>query len=285
MGASLLLALTAGMLGAVNPCGFAVLPAYLSVLVAGDAPVARALRCTAALTLGYVAVFGAFGLLLAPFAGFLGPGLPWLTMTFGVLLAGLGCWLLAGRTLPGLATAVRAPRLTGSTRSTVLFGMAYAVSSLGCAVGPFLALVVSAGRAAGPAEAVALFAAFAAGMGVAVGVAAVAVALVRQSVLARMRRAGALAPRIGGAVTLAAGAYLAYYGLYEHRLRTDPRGALGDPVVAAVSDVQRSVSGMLGQVGIVPLVVVLAALVVVGWTAARSGRRRRAPAEAEVDAR
>ncbi len=38
MTASLLLALTAGMLGAVNPCGFAVLPAYLSILVAGDGP-------------------------------------------------------------------------------------------------------------------------------------------------------------------------------------------------------------------------------------------------------
>ena len=30
MQASLLLALTAGMLGAVNPCGFALLPAYLA---------------------------------------------------------------------------------------------------------------------------------------------------------------------------------------------------------------------------------------------------------------
>ncbi len=34
MTGALLLALTAGMLGAVNPCGFAMLPAYLSLLVA-----------------------------------------------------------------------------------------------------------------------------------------------------------------------------------------------------------------------------------------------------------
>jgi cytochrome c-type biogenesis protein len=42
-----LLALSAGMLGAVNPCGFALLPAYLSVLLAdsGPRPVGRALRC------------------------------------------------------------------------------------------------------------------------------------------------------------------------------------------------------------------------------------------------
>lgn len=286
MGASLLLALTAGMLGAVNPCGFAVLPAYLSVLVAGEGPagrpagprataaaIGRALRCTAALTLGYVVVFGAFGLALAPFAGVLGPRLPWLTMGFGVLLGALGGWLLAGRGLSALARLVRAPRLTGSVGSTALFGMAYAVSSLGCAVGPFLAIVVSVGRAGSPIRAFALFLAFAAGMGLVIGIAAIGAALLRQSVLTRLRRVGAAAPRLGGAVLVAAGAYLTYYGWYEHRLRADPRGALGDPVVAAVSDVQRMVSGVLAQVGVVPLVVVLATLLVVGWTARRRGSR------------
>ncbi len=293
MTASLLLALTAGMLGAVNPCGFAVLPAYLSILVAGDGPagapaggrataaaVARGLRAAAALTLGYVLVFGAFGLALAPLAGRVGPGLPWLTLGFGVLLAATGAWLLAGRTLPALARAARAPRLTGSPWSTVAFGMAYAVSSLGCAVGPFLAIVVSAVREGSPVRAFGLYLAFAAGMGVVVAVAAVAAALLRQSVLTRLRRLGAAAPRLGGAVLLAAGAYLAYYGWYEHRLATDPRGALGDPVVAAVSDVQRSVSGMLSGAGIVPPLVVLAVLLVVGWATGRRGSRQPAGAGA-----
>src|SRR4051794_41709344 len=90
------------MLGAVNPCGFALLPAYLSVLIsdpAGDSgrAVGRALRCTAALTVGYVAVFGAFGLVLTPVAGWLEPRLPWLTVVLGLGLAVLGGWLLAGR--------------------------------------------------------------------------------------------------------------------------------------------------------------------------------------------
>src|SRR4051812_11985704 len=138
------------MLGAVNPCGFALLPAYLSVLIAdpaGDSGRAarRALRCTAALTIGYVAVFGAFGLVLTPVAGWLEPRLPWLTVVLGLGLAVLGGWLLAGRSLP--SRAVRAPVLTGSAWSTVLFGMAYALASLGCAAGPFLALVVSSLRA------------------------------------------------------------------------------------------------------------------------------------------
>ena len=83
-----LLALTAGMLGAVNPCGFALLPAYLSVLISAGTlspgrAVARALRCTAALTVGYVVVFGAFGLALTPVAGEIQPRLPWVTVAFG----------------------------------------------------------------------------------------------------------------------------------------------------------------------------------------------------------
>src|SRR3954470_20073666 len=141
------------MLGAVNPCGFALLPAYLSVLVAGDpsrgplggaanaadgsratlAAVSRALRCTVALTAGYVAVFGTFGLVLAPLTGWLLPRLPWLTVGFGLALVALGGWLVAGRSLPVPGNRMRAPRLTGSAASMVLFGMAYAIASLGCA--------------------------------------------------------------------------------------------------------------------------------------------------------
>ncbi|MER7173964.1 cytochrome c biogenesis protein CcdA, partial [Streptomyces mesophilus] len=69
------LALGAGLLAAVNPCGFALLPAYLSLLVLGERPasrataVVRALTATLAITLGFGAVFGIFGLAVQPAAG------------------------------------------------------------------------------------------------------------------------------------------------------------------------------------------------------------------------
>ena len=173
------LALTAGMLGAVNPCGFALLPAYLAVLVAAPdktRAVGRALRCTLALTLGYALVFVTFGLVLAPFQGVLQPRLPWLTVVLGVLLALAGVWLLAGRSLPSFGFT-KAPRLTGSAWSMVLFGMAYALASLGCALGPFLAIVVAGLRAGSITEGLLPFVAYAGGMGLVIGVTAVAVAL------------------------------------------------------------------------------------------------------------
>ncbi len=273
------LAFTAGLLGAVNPCGFALLPAYLSVLVAADrtppgdaravaAAVGRALRCTVALTAGYVAVFGAFGLLLTPVAGWLQPRLPWTTVVLGAGLAAAGAWLLAGRSLPAPGRGLPAPRLTGSTASTVLFGMAYAVASLGCAAGPFLAIVVSALRGGSPLP----FLAYAAGMGLVVGVTATAVALVRVSAVARLRQAAAVVPRLGGAVLLVTGAYVAWYGAYELRLAGDRSVAGTDPVVNAATAVQRDLSTLVASLGGGWLLAVLVAVVAVAVPVALRSR-------------
>ncbi len=77
--APLALAFSAGLVAAFNPCGFALLPAYLTVIVTGSAgavgrddaavpraiALRRALGFAVAMTLGFVAVFTAFGLLFA----------------------------------------------------------------------------------------------------------------------------------------------------------------------------------------------------------------------------
>ena len=60
------LALGAGLVAAVNPCVFALLPVYLSLFVLDEEPsrtvaVGRALRATAAMTAGFTGVFALFG--------------------------------------------------------------------------------------------------------------------------------------------------------------------------------------------------------------------------------
>ncbi|WP_435206705.1 cytochrome c biogenesis CcdA family protein [Micromonospora sp. bgisy143] len=275
----LLLALTAGMLGAVNPCGFALLPAYLSLLVAGASDargaVGRALTAAAGLTLGYVAVFGAFGLALAPLAGWLRPRLPWLTVVLGLLLVVAGCWLLAGRRLPAPSWTARAPRLTRSWPSMALFGAAYALASLGCAIAPFLAIVVTSLQAGSTGRGLALFGAYALGMGLVVAVAAVGVALLRDSLVARLRVAGALVPRLSGLVLLLAGGYVAWYGWYELRLAAGRRDALHDPVILVAAQIQHALSNTVDRAGPTVLLATLAALLLL---AARIARSRRRPA-------
>ncbi|MCP3785931.1 cytochrome c biogenesis CcdA family protein [Micromonospora sp. A3M-1-15] len=285
MTGGLLLALTAGMLAAVNPCGFAMLPAYLSLLVAGPADgrgaVGRALTATAGLTLGYALVFGAFGLAVAPLADWLRPRLPWLTVTLGVLLALAGCWLLAGRRLPTARPFARAPRLTRTWPSMVLFGAAYALTSLTCAIAPFLAIVVTSLRAGSTLSGLALFGAYATGMALVVGVAALGVALLRGRLVAGLRGAGAWVPRLSGLVLLVAGGYVAWYGWYEVRLALGRHDAFGDPVVRAAAQVQQTLVRTLDTAGPALLAAALVLLVAAGLLR----RRRRGPDEPTPAAR
>jgi cytochrome c-type biogenesis protein len=244
---SLTLALAAGMLAAVNPCGFALLPAYLSVLVLGDdspstgRAVGRALALTGWMTLGFVTVFGVFGLVISPVASQVQQYLPWFTVTFGGLLALVGVWLLLGRELPrfrlgrggGAAVTRTAPAMIG-------FGASYAAASLTCTIAPFLAVVVASFRAGSVGEGVALYVAYALGMGLLVGVAAVAVALARGGLVRGLRRSGRWVPRVTGALLLVVGAYVAWYGAWE--LRVLAGGDPADPVIELAARIQRTIA-------------------------------------------
>ena len=183
------LALGAGMLAAVNPCGFALLPAYLSLFVLDhqelprQVAVARAARATLALTTGFAAVFLAFGLAVAPVAASVQGYLPAFTVMFGVVLAVAGLWVALGRRLPTIPVrrrrSARVEPPTASWASMTGFGASYAIASLGCTIAPFLAVVVTSFRSGSTAQGLVLFLVYAGGMGLVVGVAAVATALAR----------------------------------------------------------------------------------------------------------
>jgi cytochrome c-type biogenesis protein len=250
-GAALGLALTAGALAALNPCGFALLPAYLSTFVlapggpTGEGPgpsrlrtVGRAVSTTAAMTVGFVVVFAVFGLVVAPAAAASQRYLPYVTAVTGVLLAAVGLGLLLGKRV-----GVWMPRIGFRGRGAVAalgYGVVYALASLTCTVAPFLAIVVTSLRSDDVAEGLLLFVTYAAGMGLVVGVAAVAVALASTSVLSRMRSSGGWVQRAVGVLVLVVGAYVAYYGIWEVRVLdgADPE----DPVVDTALEIQRWVS-------------------------------------------
>ncbi len=274
----LALALGAGMLAAVNPCGFALLPAYLSLLIVSDADpgrsaaLVRALILTGAMTVGFVAVFGTFGLVISPAASSLQQYLPWITIGIGLLVAVAGLWLLVGRALPTLGWRPRGPELRRSLPAMVGFGASYAVASLTCTVAPFLALVVTSFRTGSTWNGVQLFTAYAVGMGLVVGTAAVAVALANASLVARMRRTGRWVPRFAGALLLFSGGYVAYYGWWE--IRVFNGGGVDDPVISRARDIQQYAAQLVGRLGPAGVTAILLGLAVVSL-ALRARRRRQ----------
>jgi len=280
--AILTLAFVAGAVAAFNPCGFALLPAYLTMLVASPdgepgrgAAAARALRFTAGMTVGFVAVFGAFALAIAPLAISIERWLPVLTVVLGVVLLGLGAWLLSGREmkLPALRRGGTAPG--ASWWSKVGYGVTFALASLSCTIAPFLAVTTTALRTGSLAGVVVAFVLYALGMGAVVGLLAIAAATASSSITARLRRASPVISRLSGALLLLAGAYVAWYGWFELRVLGGEQ--VSDPVVNAAIGVQswltRLVAGLgTGGVAIVAAVVLAVAAAVL----VRGVRRRRA---------
>ena len=286
----LALALVAGAVAAVNPCGFALLPAYLALLVApiGDGglrpttrgQVLRAARFGAAMTVGFVAVFGAFGAVVAQLSLSLERYLPVLTLVIGVGLVGLGLWLLRGGHVPGIARLGRAGRAPGtSLGSQVVYGAGFAAASLSCTIGPFLAVTGAAARAGNTGGVLLTFVVYALGMGAVVGALAMTVALAQGSVVGRLRRATPVIERFSGALLVVAGAYVAWYAWFEIRVLAGR--ATGDPVVDAAIRLQSRLSQFVAGLGATGLSLLGAALVGVLVLLVLLGRRGD-PRDADV---
>jgi cytochrome c-type biogenesis protein len=136
------LAFGAGMVAAVNPCGFAMLPAYLSLYLGTEesdfaerSATSRALRALAVgcvVLSGFVVLFVLAGAVISAGGTALIRVMPVLGVLVGEALVVLGVWmLLAGRApyaavLGGLATRLGDPRKVG-VRGFFLFGLAYGV--------------------------------------------------------------------------------------------------------------------------------------------------------------
>ncbi|MFG2084759.1 MULTISPECIES: cytochrome c biogenesis CcdA family protein [unclassified Spirillospora] len=274
------LALAAGLVAAFNPCGFALLPSYLTLLIAtpGAGGVWRALRLSAAMTAGFVTVFGVFGLLVSVLTTSIQQYLPWVTIVVGVALIALGAWLVTGRELLLRLPRVQAGGLSGSLAGLYGYGVSYAVASLSCTIAPFLAVTGLVSGGAGIVGGLAAFAAYGVGMGLVVGLLSMLVALARDAAVARTRRILPYVARASGGLLLAAGLYVAYYGWYEVRVNG---GASADsPVVGAATEIQGTVSGWVDQIGIWWIAAAFAALAA-GTVAARRllPRARRTPRE------
>lgn len=283
------LALTAGMVATVNPCGFAMLPAYLAYFVGAEdaadddarAGILRALAVGGVVTLGFLLVFGTVGLAISHLSLSINRFLPWVTLIIGVGLFVLGIAMVRGFEL-----VVRLPKLDrgGDSRglgSMFVFGVSYAVASLSCTLPPFLAVTATTFSQLSYVSGVSVFLAYGLGMGLVLTVLTVAIALARVSIVTHLRRALPYVNRVSGGLLVLAGAYLAWYGWYEVRVN---RGDLSTPgPVAWVTDLSADLTNWVQNTGptrlamMLGLVVCIALLVALLWPRDRAGGREAPP--------
>jgi cytochrome c biogenesis protein CcdA len=270
-------ALAAGMLAAFNPCGFALLPSFLVLIVSGRGGVLRALRLSAAMTAGFVTVFAVAGALIGLLTAPIQEHLPWVTMVIGVVLLLLGIWLLSGRELQVALPRLSAGGPSGSMVGLYGYGASYAVASLSCTIAPFLAVTGLVSGSGSLAAGVTAFVAYGVGMGLVVGLLAMLVALAQEAVVRRSRAVMPYVSRFSGALLIVAGGYVAYYGWYESRVFA---GAdTDDPIVGAATALPGRVAGWIDTVGVAWVAAAFVLTVVAALLLTRVRRARKAAPE------
>lgn len=276
--APLALAFTTGMVVTVNPCGFAMLPAYLSFFVGVDqrdddarTSVARAMVVGLTVTLGFVLTFTLLGLIVKVITDRVYDVASWVSIVVGAGLAILGVALLFGYELN-----VRLPHLErgGRTRglgSMFVFGVSYAVASLGCSLPVFLTYSYSQFQA-GVARGIATSLAFTIGFGLVLISLTIALALAKRSLVHQLRRVLPYVNRVAGALLVLTGAYVAYYGSVEVR-----GPSTGGEAIDRVTGWSSTVSAWLDDNH--PLIAVVCTAAIAGAVLFVASARRRAPVD------
>jgi cytochrome c biogenesis protein CcdA len=239
--ALLLWAFSAGLVATVNPCGFAMLPAYMSYYLATDdheplgvastlgpqtavlhAPhrlhemlsrLLPALLVGGTLTAGFLGLFVVGGTLISLGAYAVVRAMPWIGLGVGLGLVLLGGWLLLGHhlRLPGLPQfQVQRER---TLRSIFLFGVAYGLASLSCTLPVFLAVVGSAFTQRGVGVGLLHFLAYGLGMGAVLMALTLSLSLCKGALVRYLLRLVPYVERAGAVLLLGAGAYIIYYWL------------------------------------------------------------------------
>ena len=220
-------AFSAGMVSAVNPCGFTMLPAYFGLYLGTNSreassrtatrQVGQALLVGASVTAGFVVLFAVVGVSIGAGAQFLVDAFPWIGLAIGVLLILGGGWLIRGGTLYSALGERLAERIGDPTRASVrgyfLFGLSYGTASLSCTL-PIFITVIGGSLAIGDFfPSMGQFVLYGLGMGSVILALTLSLALFKVALVDTLRRAMAYVQPASAVLMLGAGGFIVYYWL------------------------------------------------------------------------
>ena len=260
-----------GMLAAVNPCGFVLLPAYLLYFLGIDganqgvmrAPLQRALRVSAAVSSGFLVVFLVVGSISRLFTQWIELNAKYAGFVIGLVLIGLGIAMLFGWK-PSFATSIPGAKKDHSTRAMFIFGVGYAIASIGCTIGLLTTAILGSIGTNGFASGVISIVMYGLGMSLLVTTLTVTLAAAKTGMTKVLKQSLRYIDKVAAGFIAITGAYLTWYWYGA----ISERESLGN-IVSNVESWQNSVSLWLQDQGASRLallcaLVIGAALVIVG---------------------
>ena len=269
----------AGLLAAVNPCGFVLLPTYLMYYLglsgrpgeasARDGAVSRALVVSLSLSAGFMSVFLVVGSISRLFTDWINQNAKYVSLVIGLALVVLGVAMLFGYRLP-----LTTPKLDVGGRakdrtvfSMFLFGVAYAIASIGCTIGPFSGVVLGTIDTSGFAAGLLAILLYGGAMSLLVTSLTVSLAVAQGGLLRVLRKGMTYVETASAVVMILSGLYLAWYWF------NDIRQNLDDDLTGSVVGWQESLASWIDG-NRAPLAVVFGAVVLTAVGVTIVHRRR-----------
>ena len=217
-----------GLLAAVNPCGFVLLPTYLMYFlgVSGRpgtqrATVRRALLVSAALSAGFMTVFVIVGGISRLFTNWLNQNAKYVGLLIGLALVILGIAMLFGYRLPFSTPKLETGKRDQTIASMYVFGLAYAIASIGCTIGPFSATVLGTIDTDGFVQGIFAIVLYGVAMSLLITTLTVTLAVAQGGLLKSLRSGMKYVETASAIVMIVSGLYLSWYWFNDIRDKYD----------------------------------------------------------------
>ena len=252
-----------GIMAAVNPCGFVLLPTYLVYYLGTElnredenktTTLRRGLSVGIAVSSGFIGLFLVVGIISRAFTTVIRDNAKYAALVIGIGLVAMGIAMLFGWKLPIAQPDVSVQRKR-TTWNMFLFGIVYAIASIGCTIGLLISVILGSINRHGFVSGVISIVLYGLGMGLLVTSLTVALAFARVGLVATIKKSFKWFDKITAVFVVLTGLYLSWYWLGAI---TD-RGT--DGVTSRVERWQTSVVQFLQDAGVYPLLMVFCVII------------------------
>jgi cytochrome c biogenesis protein CcdA len=266
-----------GVMAAINPCGFVLLPTYLVYYLGTEiqrgeesrsATLRRSLAVGTAVSAGFVGLFLVVGIISRAFTNAIVTHSKYASLVIGVLLVAMGIAMFLGWKPP-----IARPDVSVQRQRTVwnmfLFGIVYAIASIGCTIGFLTSVILGSVNRQGYVSGVLSITLYGLGMGLLVTSLTVALAFARVGFLTTLKKSLRWFDKVSAGFVTLTGLYLTWYWFSS----ITNRGA--GNLITRVDSVQTDVAQFLGDIGAVTLAVLFSVVIAIAVFVIRRPQRVR----------
>lgn len=266
-----------GVMAAINPCGFVLLPTYLVYYLGTEmnrdtesraATLRRSLYVGSAVSAGFVGLFLVVGIISRVFTNAIVTNSKYASLVIGVLLVAMGIAMFFGWKPP-----IAQPDVSVQRQRTIwnmfLFGIVYAIASIACTIGFLTSVILGSINRQGYVSGVLSITLYGLGMGLLVTSLTVALAFARVGLLTTLKKSLRWFDKVSASFVTLTGVYLTWYWYSS----ITNRGA--GSIISRVDNVQTDLAQFLGNIGAVTLAVIFSVVIVIAVFFIRRPQRVR----------